>query len=618
MTWVSAVTSVVVAALLSGGSPTVAAPPTGALDCGAGQGPVSSGYDYGQPARWRVVGESVADPEIWTGHRVGQALVADGQALYAGYYDADRRLTIAYRPAPDEPWTRYRVPGQDALVGWDSHNRVALAVDSDGQLHLAANMHADELRYWRTTRAGDPTSLTRVGTMVRRQVEQSVTYPAFVRTPEGDLIFHYREGGSGSGTTYLNRYDPARQTWQAVAGGPLLSGAAGPDGVERSPYPEISTTPTDDGFYEAVWVWRDGADAASNSRLSYLRSRDLEHWESVDGTPVELPVRYDTPGVVVDDIPPGGGILNGAAQVAQAAGHPVLVYYKFDEDGNHQLYAARPRADGTWRTRQLTSWSGRAEIAGHGTLAVPIGIRAVQPTVQGDLRVDYACGTPSTRASLVLDPETLEVIGQTPTPESEYPAEVYRPLTTDSRATRAATAVASLGEGSSAAMTWQSQGTNHDRPFDQTSPSLPLRVFDLRQERGDLTPPQRLRVTRADQGSPRVELAWSPPDGASGPERYLVEKSSDEGLTWSPVGTVRGDRAELTVRELGQTPSLRFRVSVLRADGVGRPVVSDDLSAAPASFGSLLFTLVPSPADLLHIVEQAGRAGLEGVLGPDL
>lgn len=615
--WASAVTSVVVAALLSVGAPTLAASPGSPLDCGAGQQPVSSGYDYGQPARWRIVGESVADPEIWTGHRVGQMLLADGEALYAGYYDADRRLTIAYRPAPDEPWTRYRVPGEDALVGWDSHNRVALGVDRDGQLHVAANMHADELRYWRTTRAGDLTSLTRVGTMVRRQVERSVTYPAFISTPGGDLVFHYREGGSRGGATYLNRYDPARQTWRAVTGGPLLDGVGGPGDVDRSPYPEISTTPTEDGFYEAVWVWRDAADATTNSRLSYLRSRDLEHWESVDGTPVELPVRYDTPGVIVDDIPPGGGILNGAAQVVQTADHPVVVYYKFDEDGNHQLYAARPRSDGTWRTRQLTSWDGRADLTGQGTLAVPIGIRAVQETSRGDVRVDYACGTPTTRASLVLDARSLEVLGQTPTPVAEYPADVYRPVTTDSQATRAATSAVRLGEGSSVVMTWQSQGTNQDRPFDQTSPPLPLRVFDLRQE-SDLAPPQRLRVELTDRSSQRVALTWLPADGSAGGVRYLVEKSSDEGVTWAPVGAVNGHRAELTARELGQTGRLRFRVSVLTDDGVGRPVVSDDLVAAPRSFASLLFTLVPHPADLLHIVEQAGRAGGEGVLGPDL
>jgi hypothetical protein len=34
-----------------------------------------------------------------------------------------------------------------------------------------------------------------------------VTYPKFQTLPDGDVLFLFREGGSGNGDWYLHRYD---------------------------------------------------------------------------------------------------------------------------------------------------------------------------------------------------------------------------------------------------------------------------------------------------------------------------------------------------------------------------------------------------------------------------
>lgn len=84
----------------------------------------------------------------------------------------------------------------------------------------------------------------------------------------------------------------------------------------------------------AAWVWREAPDAAANHDLSSARSRDLVAWEGADGHPVALPITLATPGMIVDPVPVGGGILNGTGQVGfDSRQRPALAYFKHDAAG---------------------------------------------------------------------------------------------------------------------------------------------------------------------------------------------------------------------------------------------------------------------------------------------
>lgn len=537
-------------------------------------------YDYGDTSGWRVVEESVPDATTWSGHHVRQAITANSQELYAAYYDDDRRLVIAHRASPGVEWTTQRVPGSDAVVGWDSHNLIELAVDAHGQLHVAANMHNNALRYWRTTEAGDVTSLTRVRTMVDPELESSVTYPSFFEGTSGELLFSYREGGSGSGSTYINRYDEKTRTWSSVLGEPLFTAQSASG--ERNAYVTFQPEMNSEGYFEVVWVWRDTPDAGTNSRLSYMRSKNLTDWETASGDPVSLPVSYDTPGVVVDDIPSGGGILNGASQLVEApGGRPVIAYYKYDANGNHQLFAATPGAGEEWKVKRLTTWHGRVELSGLGSISVPLRIREVALTQRGHVRVDFACsGAEDHAASLVLDASTLEVLAETPSPTRQYPPAVYQNLPTDSPATVGASQVLEVGETRAIVLRWQSQGVNADQPFPSASPPLPLRVFELRRQ-ADLPAPNDFQAHASDDRS-RYSLQWSAP-AVKKPNTvdYLVEHSTDGGRTWSPARQLADTSLTLTAQELGAPQKVRFRVSVVTPEGVGVPASSGPVVGLP-------------------------------------
>ena len=323
---------------------------------------------------------------VWAGHPVPFALVVTDTRIYVGYYDAARQLTVASRPRGSSWWTYTKLP---SWVGWDSHNSIAMAVDTAGQLHVAGNMHNDPLVYFHTTEAGEVRTLARAP-MVGDEAERSMTYPAFLKDAGGRLIFKYRDGGSGRGREIYNVYDGAG--WKRLLDSPLANGEG-----KRSAY-FVGPALGPDGWFHLAWVWRDSPDAATNHDLSYARSRDLVHWTRSDGTPLPLPIRLGD-SEIVDAVPVRGGMINNNTVAGfDARGRVLIVFHKFDAAGDTQLFVARREAKG-WRIVQASAWKGfRWDFGGTGSLDfsvdgafVPQG-REIFPllTVEENLKSGFA------------------------------------------------------------------------------------------------------------------------------------------------------------------------------------------------------------------------------------
>src|SRR5690606_41310257 len=86
-----------------------------------------------------------------------------------------------------------------------AHNVNSIMRDGAGFLHVAWDHHNSRLRY---AKGLEPGSLV-LGEeeMMVGTEEGSVTYPEFCRMPDGDILFFYRDGGSGAGDLVINRYD---------------------------------------------------------------------------------------------------------------------------------------------------------------------------------------------------------------------------------------------------------------------------------------------------------------------------------------------------------------------------------------------------------------------------
>ena len=338
------------------------------------------------------------------------SLLTTPDRQYVAYYDADRSMTLASRAMNSDTWVYQKLPTK---IAWDSHNYVTIALDSAGYLHLSGNMHCVPLIYFRTEKPGDITSL-RKATMTG-ELEDHVTYPRFFEDHEGRLVFTYRHGGSGNGINIYNRYDTATKTWSRLLDTPLFDGEG-----KRNAYPS-GPTRGPDGWFHIHWVWRDTPDCATNQHLSYARSPDLIHWESAFGQKVDLPIRFDQAALVIDPIPPGGGIINGGHRMAfDSNNKPVFVYHKSDTQGNMQIYAVREQSV-KWRQAVLTDWKHAVPFSGNGSMGfIGIRITALEKTADDTFSVsyrhkDYGSG------SLTFNERTLRVLDKPLATKSRLP-----------------------------------------------------------------------------------------------------------------------------------------------------------------------------------------------------
>lgn len=335
------------------------------------------------PATAGVVGESDIAP-VWSVHRTGEpVLLTTETTQYVAYYDEDLYLSVAQRPVAGGNWSITQLPTQS---DWSTgrHHAIAMQIDIAGHLHVAAAMHVEPLKYYRTTSPNDSSTLTRVASMVGNR-ELRVSYPVFVKDSTGVLFFMYRDGGSGNGSQIVNKYSASAGTWSRVAA-PLFDGTSSGQnayviGPLRGP----------DGFFHMTWVWRNTSDVSTNHDVSYAKSADLENWTTVAGQPVTLPITPQTAGVIADPVPINGGLLNGSQTIGfDSAGQPIIAYIKYDPAGYTQVYLARHDST-SWNITKATNWTYRWNLSGSQSLpSVNVDHGVIQSTnTPGELAFDF-------------------------------------------------------------------------------------------------------------------------------------------------------------------------------------------------------------------------------------
>jgi hypothetical protein len=296
---------------------------------------------------------------VWSGHEMQFALLRNGDSIYIGYYDPARQLTLARRSVRSG---HYKISKIDTWAGWDSHNSIALGLDRNGRLHVSGNMHNDPLHYWIAQEADSISRFDRVVALHDPQLERSISYPHFLQHPDGDLVFHYRKGKSGSGSDFLVKHNSNFNTFEGILGSALIDGEG-----KRSGY-ALGPLRGPDGNFHLAWLWRASALAESTHALSYARSPDLKNWETSDGRSITSPLTFGNCDMV-DPIPINGGAINNNILMDFDHLHrPIIAYHKYDHCGRTQIFLARPESGG-WRIIQTTNWEDfRWEITGPGTL----------------------------------------------------------------------------------------------------------------------------------------------------------------------------------------------------------------------------------------------------------
>ncbi len=406
---------------------------------------------------------------VWSAHPVGFALFTQVPRQYIAFYDAQRRMTVATRMLDTTRWHFVRLP---ETIGWDSHNYVTLTIDDEGYIHLSGNMHCHPLVYFRTTRPYDIDSFERIPSMVGVN-EQRCTYPRFFRGAQNELLFTYRDGSSGNGDQIYNVYNLNSRTWRRLLEQPLTSGEGKRNaylhGPKRGP----------DGFFHLCWVWRDTPDCSTNHTLSYARSRNLVHWETSDGSPLNLPLTLET-AEIIDPVPVGGGIINGNTILGFDSQHrSVISYHKFDVQGDTQIYNARREKDG-WNIYQTSQWNYRWEFKGGG--AIPFEIRIGPVSIESKGRLSQRYNHPQHGAGQwLLDEATLKPIGEQPL-QSSFPSALERVESQfpGMEVRWCSDAGTSAEPHARYALRWETLGAHRDRPRKEPlPPPSMLRLYKL-------------------------------------------------------------------------------------------------------------------------------------------
>lgn len=395
-----------------------------------------------------------------------QAIVDDNH--FISYYDKDKNFCVGYRKLSDTVFQKIIL---NSKIAWDSHNFIKMIVDNQGYIHISGNMHNVQLNYWRSKRPYDASEFIELHQMVGTE-EDNTTYPHFLKTNSGDLLFHYRYGWSGNGYEVYNIWHPESLTWSRFLDIPLIDGEGKQNAYMNGPYYE------EDGYYHLYWVWRGTPDAASNHTFFYARSRDMKNWESASGEAVASPIVFSEDKLKVDPstITYGTGTLNNLPKHAlDSQNRIVLCNMKYDAYGNSQLYAYRVREDKTWEEKCITNWLYRFQFGGGGSLVFEINLEGMYYLGDGEIAVNYIHSKYG-KGVIILDEETLKPIALR-NEERTYPAELDE-VTTE--AIYAKPLKVWINKKDNFLMRWETMPANNDRkPSGVLSPPYMLELIEL-------------------------------------------------------------------------------------------------------------------------------------------
>jgi len=276
-------------------------------------------------------------------------LVTIGAYQFITYYNNSDDIMIGRRATGSSTWT-FDNTTYTANQITDGHDMIAIAVDSNGQMHMSWGMHNNTLNYvissnsvLGTTFA--PTFVTQTSTNNPTLFSQlssvnQVTYPTFYYAPDGNLIFSYRDaaaatgGGSGNGNTLLAAFNPTATASPSTPDSKFSTVELWNGGqTSVNAYPN-SMAFDSSGNLLASWTWRASPDWRTNENIMYAQSpNDGTTWYQQGGsTQYTLPIISSTSnggsaqqvGQAIENLPQGSELINQTSMAVSTTGLPVI------------------------------------------------------------------------------------------------------------------------------------------------------------------------------------------------------------------------------------------------------------------------------------------------------
>jgi hypothetical protein len=268
---------------------------------------------------------------------------------FIAYYNNSGDIVLGRRATGSATWTFDNTTYTANQIS-DGHDSAAIAVDSNGQMHMSWGMHNNSLNYVISSNSVlgasfAPTFVTQTATnnpslFSQLSAVDEVTYPGFYYAPDGNLIFSYRDaaaasgGGSGNGNTFLGIYNPSATASPSTPYSkfsPVELWNGGKTSVNAYPN-SMAFDPS--GNLLASWTWRASPDWRTNFNILYAQSpNDGTTWYQQGGsTQYTLPIISSTSnggsasqvGQAVENLPEGSELINQASMAVSTTGLPVI------------------------------------------------------------------------------------------------------------------------------------------------------------------------------------------------------------------------------------------------------------------------------------------------------
>lgn len=279
---------------------------------------------------------------------------------FIAFYDKDQHVVLGKRKSEDSEWELKQTIYKGKAV--DAHNCISIAVDRHGYLHMAWDQHNNQLNYVKSI---EPLSLD-MGDKIPMtgKNENRVTYPEFYNMPNGDMLFLYRDGGSGKGNLVLNKYQLNTKKWTQLHSN-LIDGEG-----KRNAYWQACVDKK--GRIHLSWVWRESPDVASNHDLCYARSADGGiTWEKSTGEQYNMPINAGTAEYALK-IPQKSELINQTSMSADQRGRPFIATYWRDQNSDVPQYRIIYKQKDNWHMQNLAFRSTAFSLSGGGTKRIPI------------------------------------------------------------------------------------------------------------------------------------------------------------------------------------------------------------------------------------------------------
>jgi len=288
------------------------------------------------------------------------ALITHQNTQYVAYYDSEQYVVLAKRTTGHQNWEIQRTPYLGDAT--DAHKSISIVVDGAGFLHVAWGQHNNRLNYAKSNEAGSLNlGIKQAMTSLK---EDKVSYPEFYKLKNGDLLFLYRDGGSGNGDLVINRYNIKTRNWIRVQN-KLIDGQG-----KHNAY--WQTAIDKEGTLHISWVWRDNPDVASNHDLCYAKSADGgATWQKSTGEEYSLPIHIESAEYVCK-IPKNSELINQTSMYADKKGHVIIASYWRDQQDSIPQYHLAYNINKRWVIDKLTFRQTPFSLNGQGTKKIPI------------------------------------------------------------------------------------------------------------------------------------------------------------------------------------------------------------------------------------------------------